>query len=265
MKKINLLMLLVFVGLVSCSSRHEGFECDKQSRDSEYGKVFLTGPQVLNSIHFRDILKMSGIHAEGYTLMITGEKNLEASYIKRFDEMLNFNQLHANHILGIADSGQVSPANRVAVENARLIFLALTSKEYHNAILDDEKFKESFLKAWKSGATIVAVAEGSDIFGDQVVVLQEYERGQKKYALRNGLSMVPGVVIDKSSFFHDEKQWISDNLKGDVTFMGLDEHSMIQVCGSEVVIIEPGSLLISKNNKPVDKSLFQPKAKISLK
>ena len=264
MRKNHFFIVLIIIGLFSCSQRHESFECDKPSGDSNHGKLFLAGPQMLNSQYFTDILKMSGIHSEGYTLMITGEKNLKASYIKRFDEMLNFNELHANHVLGITDSGQVSPASRVAVEHARLIFLALTSREYHNAILDDDKFKASFLAAWKSGATIVAVADGCDLFGDQVVVTGDDEQESGKYKIRKGLGLVPGVSIDISKFYEDYQQWIAKNLNSNNTFLGLGEHSMVQVCNSEIVIIEPGSLVIVKNNKEVDSSQFQPKSKISL-
>lgn len=259
------MFLLLFIGVVSCSSRYESFECDKNSRNSDFGKLILTGPQMLNSDHFMGILKMSGIYAEGYTLMITGEKNVEADFIKKFNEMLNLNKLHANHVLGINDSIPVSRANRVAVENARLIFLALTSGDYHNAILDDDNFKDSFLKAWKSGATIVAVADGSDLLGENVVVPVVSDQGKESYGLQPGLNLIPGVTIDKASFFQEEKEWITQNLSSTDTFIGMGENSMVQFCGTEIVVIEPGSLMIWKNNKLYDRSFFQPKSKISLK
>jgi hypothetical protein len=256
-----LLMLLVFV---SCSPRHESFECAEETGQSGKGKIFLTGAQMLNSSHFTDILKMSGIHSEGYTLMITGEKNLEASYVKKFNEMLNFNKLHANHIFGISPDDSVSPANRVALENARLIFLALTSREYHNAILNDTKLMASFEQAWKRGATIVAVADGADLLGDFVVVPPTDNASNNRYEIRKGLGLVPGVAIDRSETYNEEKQWFANNLGSDVTFLGIDENSMLQVCGSEIVIIIPGGLMVLKNNAPHDEAKFKPKSKIKL-
>lgn len=265
MPKILIVLLLIAFGFISCKPKHESFACGDDNRNPDYGKVFLTGPQMLNSIHFKDILKMSGIHSEGYTLMITGDNNLNASYIKRFDEMLNFNQLHANHIIGIRKSDRITPANCVAIENARLIFLVLTSRDYHNAVLEDEKLRNSFVNAWQSGATIVAVAYGADILGGQVAVLKDADQGNKRYGIRNGFGVVPGVLIGQSSFYQDERQWIAEEVNNSNAYLGLGEHAMVQVCGSEIVVIEPGSLLISKNGNQLDKSLFLPGAKVSLK
>jgi hypothetical protein len=258
------LILLMMLGFYSCSPRHESFECGEETAQSGRGKIFLTGAQMLNSSHFTDILKMSGIHSEGYTLMITGEKNLEESYIKRFNEMLNFNQLHANHIFGISPDDSVSPANRVALENARLIFFALTSREYHNAVLNDTKLMASFEEAWKQGATIVAVADGADLLGDFVVVPPTDTASNKKYVIRKGLGLVSGVAIDKSKTYNEEKQWFANNLGSDVTFLGIDENSMLQVCGSEIVIIIPGGLMVLKNNAQYAPAQFKPKSKINL-
>ncbi len=259
-------LIIIILGLFTCAPRHESFECDDESRDSGHGKIFLTGPEMLNSEHFTDILKMSGIHSEGYTLIITGEKNTDASYIKRFNEMLNFNKLHANHIIGISDTASVTPANQMAIENARLIFLAFGHRDFHHALLNDELFIASFLKAWKSGATIVAIASSPGILGDEVVVLPEKnDEGNKRYATRTALGLLPGVIIDKSDFYENQSQWITDLLKDkEKTFLGLGNYSMIQVCGSEIVVIEPGSMVVIRNNKPVDQSNFTSKSKISL-
>lgn len=237
------MIFLCIAALSSCTSGFDDYKCSGAASGNDQGKVFIIGSGLIAKNVFKDVIAISGLRNRGYSVFITSEMERNATHIKDFLTILKQNKVLANHILTISDSARISKSQVIELTHANTIFIAFSSRDYHEAFLKDSALVRAIHDAHDAGATILAIGAGADLTGEITVISTQDSLSDECLTIP-GLGFAAGMLVDKTGFFENQKtcvkQFVNDRR---MDCAGIGEKSMLKICNRHLVVIKPEDMI----------------------
>lgn len=242
------MIFLWVISLSSCTSGFDEYECfgDNQA------EIFIMGPELISKNVFNDVIEISGLKNKGYSVVITSAAEKDSKPISNLLAKIKQLKLNANHVISISDSIKITNAESIEISHANLVIVAFSERYFHQPFLEDSALVSAIKRANNSGAMLIAIGAGADLFGAKSVVSTSANEdvSATQIELMEGLGFVKNMLIDKSSFFDNHKTWIENFAeKHNMVCFGIGGKTMLKICDKNLVIIKPQDMVLLENGK----------------